>query len=230
MNFMIKICGLSDIATLDAALAAGADMVGFVHFPRSPRHVGLEGAARLVAHVREQSAQRDVSSAATSIKRAQTVVLTVDPDDVTIARIVAEVAPDWLQLHGSETPDRVAAIAEAHDVGIIKAIGVSGPEDIDLALGYDAADLMLLDARPPRDASRPGGNGIAFDWNLARDPRLPPFLLSGGLDHENIALALAALAGQRSLAGVDVSSGVESATGVKNPALVEAFVRAARRT
>lgn len=224
MTFLVKICGLKDVAMLDAALDSGADMVGFVHFPRSPRHLELDAARRLVAHVRERT-----PAGAASAPRAQSVILTVDPDDETIARIVREVSPDWLQLHGSETPERVAAIAEAHDIGIIKAIGVSDASDVKLAFTYDAADLLLLDARPPKDATRPGGNGVTFDWELARDNRLPPFLLSGGLDPQNVALALQGLAEQQSLAGVDVSSGVESALGVKNPALVEAFVRAVRR-
>lgn len=213
MTFLVKICGLRDAETLDAALAAGANMVGFVHFARSPRHLDLADAARLVARARE--------------RQAQSVVLAVDPDDDAVARIVEEVKPDWLQLHGAETPERVAAIQTAHDVGLIKAIGVSGPEDVARALTYDAADLLLLDARPPRDATRPGGNGVAFDWALAGDARLPPFLLSGGLHPDNVAGAIAGLAGQASLAGVDVSSGVENAPGVKDAALVGAFIRAA---
>jgi len=214
MTFLVKICGLRDVATLDAALAAGAGMVGFVHFARSPRHLELSDAARLVARARAHG-------------QAQSVVLAVDPDDATVARIVEEVKPDWLQLHGAETPERVAAIQAAHDVGLIKAIGVSGPGDVTRALSYDAADLLLLDARPPRDATRPGGNGVAFDWALAGDGRLPPFLLSGGLHPDNVADAIASLAGQASLAGVDVSSGVENAPGVKDTALVGAFIRAA---
>ncbi|MGV2981814.1 phosphoribosylanthranilate isomerase [Camelimonas sp. ID_303_24] len=213
MTFLVKICGLRDAETLDAALAAGANMVGFVHFARSPRHLDLADAARLVARARE--------------RQAQSVVLAVDPDDDAVARIVEEVKPDWLQLHGAETPERVAEIQAAHDVGLIKAIGVSGPEDVARALTYDAADLLLLDARPPRDATRPGGNGVAFDWALAGDARLPPFLLSGGLHPDNVAGAIAGLAGQASLAGVDVSSGVENAPGVKDAALVGAFIRAA---
>lgn len=213
MTFLVKICGLRDAETLEAALAAGANMVGFVHFARSPRHIDLADAARLVARARE--------------RQVQSVVLAVDPDDGAVARIVAEVKPDWLQLHGAETPERVAEIQAAHDVGLIKAIGVSGPEDVARALTYDAADLLLLDARPPRDATRPGGNGVAFDWTLAGDARLPPFLLSGGLHPDNVAGAIAGLAGQASLAGVDVSSGVEKAPGVKDAALVGAFIRAA---
>lgn len=221
---LIKICGLRDDATLDATLAAGADMVGFVHFGGSPRHLPLEAISHLVARVRQYAA-----SGETTPHQTQSVVLAVDPDDETLRRIVGEVAPDWIQLHGSETPERVAAIREAHDVGLIKAVGVSGADDVARALAYDAADLLLLDARPPRDATRPGGNGVTFDWTLAADNRLPPFLLSGGLDPANVVGAITALAGQGSLAGVDVSSGVESAPGVKSPTLVEAFVRAARR-
>ncbi|MFC0282117.1 phosphoribosylanthranilate isomerase [Camelimonas abortus] len=219
---LVKICGVKDSAIVDAAVDAGASLLGFVHFPRSPRHVELEEAAGLAAHARARAAGRDGA-------RPQVVVLTVDPDDDLLARIMTTVRPEWIQLHGGETPARVARIAENHDVGLIKAIGVSGPGDIARALDYDGADLMLLDARPPKDATRPGGNGLAFDWDLARGRRLPPFLLSGGLTPENVGEALARLAGQDALAGVDVSSGVESAPGVKSPALVEAFVRAARR-
>src|SRR5690606_23414615 len=125
MTFLVKICGLRDVATLDAALAAGAGMVGFVHFARSPRHLALADAARLVARARAQA-------------QAQGVVLAVDPDDATVARIVEGVKPAWLQLHGAETPERVAAIQAAHDVGLIKGIGVAGPEDVTRALTSDA--------------------------------------------------------------------------------------------
>lgn len=216
MTFLVKICGLRDMQMLDVAMEAGANMVGFVHFPKSPRHVDLTVARDLAAHVRAHSAGR-----------VQSVVLAVNPDDETVARIASDVAPDWLQLHGAETPERVAEIRDRHDIGLIKAIGVSDAADIEQALAHDAADLLLLDARPPRDATRPGGNGVAFDWALARDRRLPPFLLSGGLDADNVAAAIAALADQPSLAGVDVSSGVESDPGVKDAARVAAFVRAA---
>jgi len=206
----IKICGLSTRETLEAALDAGADMVGLVFFPKSPRHVSLEAAAALAGLARGQ---------------AEIVALTVDPDDKSLSEIVEAVAPDYLQLHGRETPERVGEIQRKFGISAIKAIGVAGAEDLALALEHGQADALLIDAKPPTGALLPGGNGVAFDWRIARGfhPR-KPWLLSGGLDAGNVAAAI-----KLSLTrGVDVSSGVESAPGVKDVARIRAFVTAAR--
>ncbi len=212
MTPVVKICGLSSAATLDAALDAGADMVGFVFFPKSPRHVDWETARGLGRRARG---------------RAKIAALSVDADDDTLARIVETLAPDLMQLHGSETPARVKQISELCARPTMKAIGVAARADLALAEPYEhVADLMLVDAKPPKDAALPGGNGRPFDWRLAREFRFPgPWLLSGGLDPGNVAEAIA-LSHAR---GVDVSSGVESAPGVKDEARIRAFVAAARQ-
>jgi phosphoribosylanthranilate isomerase len=211
MTPIVKICGLSTPSTLEAALRAGADMVGFVFFEKSPRHVGYEAARALGAQARG---------------RARIVALSVDADDGTLARIVEALAPDILQLHGREPPERVESIARRFGLATMKAIGVSAPEDIAAAAPYDGvADFLLIDAKPPKGAVLPGGNGLAFDWRLARGfAPAAPWLLSGGLDAANVAAAIA-LAGAQ---GVDVSSGVESAPGVKDEDKIAAFVAAAR--
>jgi phosphoribosylanthranilate isomerase len=212
MTDLIKICGLSTPETLAAALGAGADLVGFVRFPRSPRHLDFEAGRRLSAQARG---------------RALRVALTVDPDDAEIAAIVEALDPDLIQLHGAETPERVRAIRALAGRPVIKAIGLAEAADLaTVELYAGAADRLLLDAKPPRDpGALPGGNGLAFDWRLLAglDPRLP-FMLSGGLNPDNVAAAIA-LTGARA---VDVSSGVESAPGRKVPERIEAFVRAAR--
>jgi phosphoribosylanthranilate isomerase len=212
MTPLVKICGLSTPATLDAALDAGADMVGFVFFPKSPRHVDWATARALGLKARG---------------RAKIVALSVDADDDALKRIVDALAPDLLQLHGRETPARVKRIAELCDRPTMKAIGVATSRDFAAAGPYEGvADFLLIDAKPPRDATLPGGNGRPFAWSLARDfrPRRP-WLLSGGLDPETVEAAIA----QSGASGVDVSSGVESAPGAKDPARIKAFVAAARR-
>ena len=206
---LIKICGLSTAETLEAALDAGADLVGLVFFDKSPRHLSLEQAGSLAAQARN---------------RARLVVLTVDADDRTLAAIVEAVKPDWLQLHGRETPARVAEAKTRFGRPILKAIGVSAPGDVagaDLYAGV--ADMILFDAKPPKGAVLPGGNGLAFDWTLLRDAA-SPFMLSGGLSPDTVAEAIRIAAPE----SVDVSSGVESAPGVKDPAKIRAFVAAAR--
>jgi phosphoribosylanthranilate isomerase len=212
MTPVVKICGLSTPATLDAALEAGADMVGFVFFPKSPRHLDWGKARALGRQVRG---------------RAKIVALSVDADEETLQRIVDALSPDLLQLHGSETPERVKRIGELCACPTMKAIGVATRADLASAEPYEgAADTLLIDAKPPKDARLPGGNGRPFDWGLTRDfhPSVP-WMLSGGLDPDTVAAAIA-LSGAR---GVDVSSGVESAPGVKEPAKIKAFVAAARR-
>ncbi len=212
MKPTVKICGLSTAATLDAALEAGADMVGFVFFPKSPRHIDWATARALGRQARGH---------------ATIVALSVDADDDTLKRIVDALSPDLMQLHGSETPERVKEIGELCARPTMKAIGVAARADLAQAGPYEGvADTLLIDAKPPRGAALPGGNGRPFDWSLTRDFHARgPWLLSGGLDPDTVAAAIA-LSQAR---GVDVSSGVESAPGVKDPARIRAFVAAARR-
>jgi phosphoribosylanthranilate isomerase len=211
MSLVVKICGLSTPETVDAALSAGADWLGFVFFPKSPRHVRLEQAARL---------GRMVGGT------AQRVALSVDASDDQLATIVEALQPDCLQLHGSESPDRVAAIRSRFGIPVMKAIGIGGSGDLARATDYlPVVDWLLFDAKPPRDAHLPGGNGRSFDWTLLAGLDLPkPHMLSGGLDSDNVATALAVTRAP----GVDVSSGVERSPGAKDPALIHAFVAAAR--
>ncbi len=211
MTPLVKICGLSTPAALEAALAAGADMVGFVFFPKSPRHIGFEAARALGTRVRG---------------RARIVALTVDADDALLAGVIEALDPDILQLHGKESPDRVAGIGARFGKLTMKAIGVAAPDDLAVAAGYeDTADFLLIDAKPPKGAVLPGGNGLPFDWRLARDfaPRRP-WLLSGGLGPDNVVEAIRATGAR----GVDVSSGVEREPGVKDETKNAAFVAAAR--
>ena len=212
MTPTVKICGLSTALTLDAALDAGADMVGFVFFSKSPRHIDWATARALGRQARG---------------RATIVALSVDADDDTLKRIVEALSPDLMQLHGSETPTRVKEISELFARPTMKAIGVATRGDLAAAQAYEGvADHLLIDAKPPKGAALPGGNGRPFDWSLTREFRPSvPWLLSGGLDPDTVEAAIA-LSGAR---GVDVSSGVESAPGVKDPAKIRAFVAAARR-
>lgn len=211
MALLVKICGLRTEAALDAALDAGADLLGFVFFPKSPRHLTHHEAEPLGTRVRG---------------RAGKVALFVDPTDEDIATAVDALSPDALQLHGHETPERVRAIKQRFSLPVTKAIAIGARDDLDGIDKYaGAADRLLFDARPPRDATRPGGLGRAFDWTLLRDVRTPaPFLLSGGLDPHNVADAIRIL----NPGGVDVSSGVERAPGEKDPDLIRDFIRAAR--
>ncbi len=211
MSAVIKICGLSTGDTLEAALSAGADMVGFVRFPRSPRHVELD-------HGRELSRM--------ARGRAERVLLVVDPTDSELDEAVEALDPDVLQLHGTEAPARVAAIRGRTSRPIMKAIGVARADDLGRAADYaGVADRIILDAKPPRGAALPGGNGLSFDWSLLDDldPRLR-VMLSGGLDPANVAEAI----GRTRVRAVDVSSGVEIRPGEKDSEKIWAFVRAAR--
>jgi phosphoribosylanthranilate isomerase len=211
MTLLVKICGLSTPDTLDAALDAGADMVGFVFFPPSPRNIALATARSLSARVNG---------------RAQKVALTVDADDLVLAQIADALKPDMLQLHGHETPERVTAIKRRFGLSVMKALAIETQADLAAIAGYaPIADRLLFDARPPREATRPGGLGKPFDWHLLENLALPiPYLLSGGLHAGNIAEALRITRA----GGVDVSSGVEVAPGVKDPEKIRAFIRAAR--
>ena len=207
---IVKICGIKTHDILDATIRAGADMVGFVHFQRSPRHVSIEELAGLISAARG---------------RVESCVLLVNPDNSCVAEVAA-LGPDWIQLHGPETPHRVAAIRAEAGVEIIKALPIGAPEDVANVAAFSAvADRILLDAKPPKDAERPGGLGTRFDWSLLEslDPSIP-FMLSGGLTPDNVAEAIKT----RDPFGVDASSGLESAPGVKDKRLIEAFIRNAR--
>jgi phosphoribosylanthranilate isomerase len=213
MSLIVKICGLSTRETLDAALQAGADMVGFVFFPPSPRHLGLEAA-------------RDLGKQAKG--RAVKVALTVDADDATLANIVEALQPDILQLHGKETVARLRDIKQVFGLPVIKAIAAEARADLGPLPGYAAvADRILFDARAPKDATRPGGLGAVFDWHVLENLHLQlPFMVSGGLHAANVAEAVRVTRA----GGVDVSSGVERIPGIKDPELIRAFIQAARAT
>ena len=207
----VKICGLRDAAMLDAAVQAGAAYVGLVFFEKSPRNVTLAQAAALAAIVPAGVAK---------------VALVVDADDAQLDALLAQVPVDILQLHGSETPARVTEVKARYGLPVMKAVGVAGPDDLAaLDIYAQVADQLLVDAKPPKGADLPGGNGLAFDWRLIAGRRWPvPWMLAGGLTPANVAQAVALTgAGQ-----VDVSSGVESAPGVKDAALIAAFCAALR--
>jgi phosphoribosylanthranilate isomerase len=211
MGLIVKICGLSTAETLDVALDEGADAVGFVFFPPSPRHISYETARALSARVKG---------------RAEKVALSVDADDAMLAAVVEALRPDALQLHSKESPARVAAIKRRFGLPVMKAIPVEARADLSAVADYaGVADRLLFDARAPREATRPGGLGKSFDWRLLEnlDPGIP-FMLSGGLDAGNVAEALRITRAR----GVDVSSGVERTPGEKDPDKIRAFVRAAR--
>ena len=212
MNPIVKICGINSHDALDAALAAGADMVGLVRFGRSPRHLGLEEGGALSARARG---------------KALRVALVVDSDDQELGEIVEAFDPDLLQLHGSETPERVADIRARFDRPVMKAVGIASAGDLAAIESYQrVADRLLLDAKPPAAAEAlPGGNGVPFDWRLVAGlDAAKPVMLSGGLDSENVAAAIALTGVQ----AVDVSSGVERRPGQKDPEKIEAFIKAAR--
>ena len=210
MPARVKICGLKTADAMADALAARADLVGLVFFPPSPRNVGVAEAVPLADFARGFAA---------------IVALTVDADDALIERIMAEVNPDMLQLHGLETPERVAEIRARWGKPVMKAVKVATREDAALALAYTGvADLVLFDAKPPKGADRPGGHGATFDWHLLDDVRTKvPFMLSGGLTPANVAEAIQVTGATV----VDVSSGVETAPGSKSPDLIRQFIRAA---
>ncbi|HSP48788.1 MAG TPA: phosphoribosylanthranilate isomerase [Pseudolabrys sp.] len=211
MALTVKICGLKTPEALDVALESGADLVGFVFFAPSPRHLGLP-AARLLGE--------RVSG------RAGKAALTVDADDETLDAIVKTLKPDMMQLHGSEPPARVAAVRSRFGLPVMKALPIAERRDLSPILIYaKVADRLIFDACAPQDATRPGGLGQPFDWTLLKgiDPGIP-FMLSGGLDAGNVAEALRITRAP----GVDVSSGVERAPGEKDPDKIRAFIRAAR--
>jgi phosphoribosylanthranilate isomerase len=213
MSIIVKICGITTEDGLHAALENGADMVGFVFFDKSPRHVTLERAASLARR------------AAT---RACKVLVTVDAGEASLAAAIKALDPGLLQLHGCETPERVAAIRARFGLPVMKAIGIIEAADLALVPAFDAvADFLLFDTKPPSAGGRPGGSGTGFDWSLLGGIETKrPWLLAGGLNAANAADALA----QTGAPGVDVSSGVENAPGVKDEAKIAAFIAAVRGT
>ncbi|WP_341705512.1 phosphoribosylanthranilate isomerase [Ferrovibrio sp.] len=211
MALFTKICGLTDADALDTAVTHGADMCGFVFFPPSPRSLSAEQAEALLREM------------PTGIDR---VGVFVDPETDYLDRVLAKARLDLLQLHGDETPDRCRAISIYFGLPIIKAFKVSTREDVEKARDYeDLVDWLMFDARPPAGADRPGGHGNSFDWSILKGASFNrPWILSGGLTPENLSEAVK----QSGATAVDVSSGVESAPGKKDPAKIRAFLDAAR--
>ena len=207
----VKICGLTSPQSVESAVSAGARYVGFVSFSRSPRHLSLDEIAALASAVPVGVAK---------------VALTVDADDAALDALLAVAPIDVLQLHGHESPARVAQIRARYGLPVMKAVGVADAQDLVALDSYlPVADMILLDAKPPKGADLPGGNGLAFDWRLIEGRDWPkPWMLAGGLTPDTVAEAIR-LTGA---AQVDVSSGVESTPGVKDPARVAAFIRAAQ--
>jgi phosphoribosylanthranilate isomerase len=212
MSVLVKICGLKTPEMLDAALDAGADMVGFVFFPASPRHIAAMDRARALGARVEG--------------RARKVALTVDADEGPLEEIVENLRPDMLQLHGHESPHRVERLRSYFGLPVMKVLPVAEARDLDAVWSYrEVADWLLFDARPPKEATRPGGLGKPFDWNLLKGVDVAlPYMLSGGLTPENVADALRITRAP----AVDVSSGVERAPGEKDADKIRAFIRNAR--
>ncbi len=210
----VKICGLRTAADVDAAAAAGATYIGLNFFPKSPRYVDHATANALAIHAPVGIAK---------------VALVVNADDAQLDALTQAVPIDMLQLHGKETPERVAEVRARYGVPVMKVLGVSDASDLDAIDAYSAvADQLMLDAKPPKDAKLPGGNGVAFDWSLLAKRKYwtKPWMLAGGLNPDNVAEAIA----QTGTVQVDVASGVESAPGTKDPELMAAFCKAAKGT
>ncbi|MBF0392811.1 MAG: phosphoribosylanthranilate isomerase [Alphaproteobacteria bacterium] len=207
MTVKAKICGITTGPAIEAAVAGGAAFIGLVFFQPSPRNLRPAAAAKLIEYLPE-----DVTR----------VGLMVDPDDRLVDAVLRDVRLDMLQLHGHETPERVEALRLEYGLPVMKALPIAGPEDVEAARIYaDVADWLLFDAKPPKDASRPGGNAQAFEWSLLAGTTWPiPWMLAGGLTPENVAQAVAA----SGAGAVDVSSGVEDAPGIKSPRLIHAFL------
>ena len=213
MTTKAKICGLSTPESVTAAVTGGAAFVGFVFFAKSPRNLDPEAAARLATPFRQGP--------------VKTVAVTVDPDDALVDRLMATLKPDLIQVHGKETPSRVREIAQRSGVGIIKAFSVSSAADVDQANAFDGVvEHLMFDARPVEGSALPGGTGARFDWSLLEGRRFSrPHFLAGGLDPWNVGEAIKASGAPL----VDVSSGVERGPGLKDPALITAFLDAVKR-
>jgi len=211
MGIQVKICGINSVESADAAVRAGADFAGLVFHPKSPRNLTREQAEALAARMQG---------------RVRLVALFADASDEEIADTARIVKPDFIQLHGGETPERVGALRSRLGIPIIKAVAIADAADVANAARYEAAaDMLLLDAKAPDSAMRPGGHGAAFDWQLLRGRSFSrPWLLAGGLNAENVVRAIRS----SEAPGVDVSSGGETAPGVKSPEMIESFIAAAR--
>jgi phosphoribosylanthranilate isomerase len=211
MPVQVKICGINSVESADAAMGAGADFAGLVFFAASPRNLRADQAALLAARLRA---------------RARIVALLVDASDEAIARAIAAAQPDFLQLHGRETPARVAEIRGTFGRPVIKVLQIAEANDLADVPSYEpAADMMLFDAKAPANATRPGGHGAAFDWQILRGNSFKrPWILGGGLNAENVARAI----DTSGAPAVDVSSGVEVAPGSKSAEMIAAFVAAAK--
>jgi phosphoribosylanthranilate isomerase len=210
-NIQVKICGIRDSANLEAAVTAGARYVGFVFFPKSPRHMSMQDAAALAAEVPVGVCK---------------VALSVNADNALLDQLSETVPLDMLQLHGSESPERVADVKARYGLPVMKAVGVADEADLAMLDVYArVADQILVDAKPPKTADLPGGNGLTFDWRLIAGRRWTvPWMLAGGLTASNVGEAIRLTGAQQ----VDVSSGVESAPGVKDAGLIADFVAASR--
>jgi phosphoribosylanthranilate isomerase len=204
----VKICGLSTAETMQAALDTGADFVGLMFFAKSPRNVSLQRAAELALQARG---------------KAKLVTVTVNADDALLTSIAENVRPDFIQCHGDEVPERLHAIHRLTGISAYKVLKVRTAEHVAQAAAYAAGPFIMFDAMPPEGAPLPGGNGLAFDWTILKNaPR--PFMLAGGLNPENVAEAIRVTSAEM----VDVSSGVESAPGLKDPARIAKFIEAAK--
>ncbi len=210
-DIRVKICGLRDAGTIKAAADAGAVYIGLNFFPKSPRSVTIAEAAALAI---------DAPAGLTKVG------LVVNADDATLDAIVADVPLDMLQLHGAESPERVAAVKARYGLPVMKVVGVAGPDDLAAIDRYiNVADQILVDAKPPKGADLPGGNGLTFDWDLLAGRRWPlPWMLAGGLTAENVKDAITRTGAQQ----VDTASGVETAPGKKDAGMIARFVEAAR--
>ena len=207
-KFDVKICGLKTVEAVDAALDGGASHIGFIFFKKSPRNIEPEQAAKLRTHVG---------------KRAKTVAVTVNASQEVLNEIVETVIPDILQLHGSETPEKVAEIKSRYGLPVMKAFAIRTVDDMEASLKYcGVADMLLFDAKPPKGSDLPGGNGVSFDWSLL-DSFITdtPIMLSGGLDKNNIEEAMSIAHPD----GIDISSGVETSPGVKDIKLISQFLQ-----
>lgn len=211
MSIQVKICGINSVESADAAMRAGADFAGLMFHPQSPRRLDTDLARRLSDRMKG---------------RVRLVAVLVDPDDAALQTVIAAAKPDFIQLHGKESVARVSDIHSATGLPVIKVLAVAEASDLAAASQYESvADMLMFDAKAPAGAAREGGHGTAFDWQLLKGRRFSrPWLLAGGLNAENVARAVSSSGAP----GVDVSSGVETAPGVKNPEMIRTFIENAR--